>query len=63
MEEERFQYLLAEARKFAGVKSDILNIGVPNARAQLRRTLDILEAECSQEQWLKVLAALEEGWP
>lgn len=63
MEAERFNRLMMEARKFAHVKPDILNLAVPDARRKLNATVDVLEAECTPDQWVKVLEAIEQGWP
>lgn len=63
MEAERFNRLMSEARKFAHVKPDILNLAVPDARRKLSATLAILEAECTREQWVQVIESIEQGWP
>jgi len=33
------------------------------AQRQYRQTIDLLEAECTPEQWNSVLEAIEQGWP
>ena len=63
MDDASFERLLREAGKYARGKPDIFGVGAISAQRKLRRILDILEAGCTQEQWMKVLAAIEEGWP
>jgi hypothetical protein len=61
--EERLERLLNAAREYYHTKDDILYLRRDHARRQYRETLDLLELECTPEQWAKVLAMIELQWP
>jgi hypothetical protein len=66
VEDERFEELMRVARDRAHVKPYDFVVGElswENAQRELRRTVKTLEAECSSDQWMKVLDALANGWP
>lgn len=63
MNDQRFERLLSAARESYHTKDDVLNLRRAYARRQYRQTLDLLELECTAEQWAKVLAQIEAQWP
>lgn len=63
MEQQRFDRLFNTARAYYHVQDDIFNLQRDQVRRQYRQTLDLLQLECTSEQWAIVLDAIEQEWP